>query len=132
MLFPDCSNEIWRKRSPYDTVSMRNFLSFSLEWYEKSSMFPMLRFFKNTLRKKWSIPLTISSVNVTKSTGICGNQYWSKEIWRKQSPYDAVSMGNFISLFIGMVWEIQHVSNVSNFLRMHGTKIEVFHLGFLQ
>ena len=37
-----------------------------------------------TLRKKWSFPLSISSVNVTKSAGICGfgHIYWRNPSWK--------------------------------------------------
>ena len=37
-----------------------------------------------SVHKKWSFPLRISSVNVTKSAGICGfgNIYWSNPYWK--------------------------------------------------
>ena len=45
---------------------------------------PFFRHWRVTLHKKWSLPLRISPVNVTKSAGKCGfgHIYWGNPYWK--------------------------------------------------
>ena len=65
------------------TGRKRQHLLFFLVQFLKNPGFSLSSNFILALQKLWSFPLTISSVNVTKSAGICrfGHIYWWNPWW---------------------------------------------------
>ena len=69
-----CRNPSWETSFFMQWLSELMNFSFPFKW-SKKQRFP---------HKKWSFPFRISSVNVTKSAGICGfgHIYWSNPWWK--------------------------------------------------